>query len=422
MILDEEKFVRVRSKIVFYYYGKKCLADYDMKTIALLDKLDIDIILLATGKNTIKEVKKQLLINEKISDKVDGMTIITRIYRLLNKGILIIRKKKSDVRVKIEGEYGKYYPKELVIELTNICNFRCPFCYKDALVGGKYIDEILIDSLNNIIKGKISNILLTGGEPTLHPSFLKYLEMFSDYAKVRMVSNGSQFYRYDSEALKRLSMVQFSLYGSDDVEYEKVTGEARGFYKLEKSIEVAKKRDIPFSIATTLNINTLMRAEEYIQTAIMLGAKRVNIGTADMFGRELNAHQNRTSENIDIEKFMLQLLEYKKKYQKKINVVVNNIDMVASSDKELNEKVYNRCLKCGSGIDSLVLSQDGYFRPCPELPESVFNLGGLDYLIDFINGNFRGDQLYQCIKKFCNEKDMIPCGALQEYYEKNICR
>ena len=46
-----------------------------------------------------------------------------------------------------------------------------------------------------------------------------------------------------------------------------------------------------------------MRAEEYIQTAIMLGAKRVNIGTADMFGRELNAHQNRTSENIDIEKF-----------------------------------------------------------------------------------------------------------------------
>ena len=91
-------------------------------------------------------------------------------------------------------------------------------------------------------------------------------------------------------------------------------------------------------------------------------------------------------------------------------------------DKELNEKVYNRCLKCGSGIDSLVLSQDGYFRPCPELPESVFNLGGLDYLIDFINGNFRGDQLYQCIKKFCNEKDMIPCGALQEYYEKNICR
>lgn len=38
---------------------------------------------------------------------------------------------------------------------------------------------------------------------------------------------------------------------------------------------------------------------------------------------------------------MLQLLEYKKKYQKKINVVVNNIDMVASSDKELNEKVYN---------------------------------------------------------------------------------
>lgn len=30
-----------------------------------------------------------------------------------------------------------------------------------------------------------------------------------------------------------------------------------------------------------------MRAEEYIQTAIMLGAKRVNIGTADMFGREL---------------------------------------------------------------------------------------------------------------------------------------
>ena len=119
---------------------------------------------------------------------------------------------------------------------------------------------------------------------------------------------------------------------------------------------------------------------------------------------------------------MVQLLEYKKKYQKKINVVVNNIDMVASSDKELNEKVYNRCLKCGSGIDSLVLSQDGYFRPCPELPESVFNLGGLDYLIDFINGNFRGDQLYQCIKKFCNEKDMIPCGALQEYYEKNICR
>ena len=70
-----------------------------------------------------------------------------------------------------------------------------------------------------------------------------------------------------------------------------------------------------------------MRAEEYIQTAIMLGAKRVNIGTADMFGRELNAHQNRTSENIVFQRYFYPIRQYpaifRRGYGKSINVVCN---------------------------------------------------------------------------------------------------
>ena len=65
----------------------------------------------------------------------------------------------------------KRYPLTNLVEITNACNFSCPICYSDAGLAKEEflaVDDIL--NLAGIIKktgGR--SILLTGGEPTLHP-------------------------------------------------------------------------------------------------------------------------------------------------------------------------------------------------------------------------------------------------------------
>ena len=101
--------------------------------------------------------------------------------------------------------------------------------------------QLKIYEIDKIIHNNVNNILLAGGEPTLHPNYLKYIELFSDYAKVSMITNGSMLYEHDPNILKKLNQIQFSIYGCDDVEYKEMTGCADGFTRLCRSIDFSKK-------------------------------------------------------------------------------------------------------------------------------------------------------------------------------------
>lgn len=416
--MDKEFFVKVRRGLEFFYYGQGCMVDYYSNTITYLEGIEVEIIKLANGSKKIYELANILDCNSDI--------VMNCVMNLLDRGIIIARKKCEIVDIKIYGKYGCFYPKEMIVELTSRCNFMCPFCYKNALKKGKDIKWEHMENIVNLISTNVRYIQLTGGEPTLHPEFEKIVKLFPNDVILSMVTNGSLLYEKDLFTLKRFSEIQISLYGTSDAEYLCNTGMTDGYSKLVRSIAVMHDNNIGFSISVTLHKNNIEDLEKYIICAIDLGARVLKVGAADLFGREKNIsalddeYMEKKSE-LDSE-----ILRLKRKYYSHIKILLNNIEIEEKKD-EKKEKLLMKNLPCGSGVDYLVVSQDGNIRPCLYFSENEMDIGKLEQLGSYFKMGVEEMDLVDKVKEimekgFYCKNEIAPCWAMKEFYKKYICK
>ena len=65
-----------------------------------------------------------------------------------------------------------------LIEITSSCNLSCPMCYASSGPGGKHLSfaecKAAIDRLVQV-EGRAEVLQLSGGEPTIHPEFVRIL-------------------------------------------------------------------------------------------------------------------------------------------------------------------------------------------------------------------------------------------------------
>lgn len=415
--LDNSFYMVVRKGVEFYYFGSGCIVDYYSDSIAYLDELDIEILLWCNNK---KKEETQSIIKPISTDKKD---ILSRIDKLFKKGVLVWRKVLRDEDIVFHGTKGKYYPKTLAIELTDTCNYQCPFCYKNANANGKFISDKNITELNQLIHGNVNDILLTGGEPTLHPNYLKYIDIFSEYANVHMITNGSILYNQDAAVLRKLSLIQFSIYGCNDAEYKKMTGSADGFTRLCKSIEFAKQNEIYTKAAVTLCDATLDYIEEFVKLAANFGVDSLRIGIADVFGRGKYLYDGASDFVKKREEALSVITEIKRKYRNQMRIELPNINVkhVGNHD-DMYQYINRNSLRCGCGSEYLVVSPTGEIRPCQMLPESWFSIKDKNALSEHIDGNFHINQLRKSVCKYYADNDfqqlnISPCQALESFVE-----
>ncbi len=85
-----------------------------------------------------------------------------------------------------------------LVEITSSCNLRCPMCYASSGPGGKHLSfeecRAAIDRLVQV-EGRAEVLQLSGGEPTIHPEFLRILDFACSSAVdlVMINSNGLRF-------------------------------------------------------------------------------------------------------------------------------------------------------------------------------------------------------------------------------------
>jgi len=83
----------------------------------------------------------------------------------------------------------------MLLRITTVCNEGCSHCMVNATPDGLVMSsEIFVDSLEFIAALKPLNIQITGGEPTLHPSFFTICKALRDRMKNSIIileSNGS---------------------------------------------------------------------------------------------------------------------------------------------------------------------------------------------------------------------------------------
>ena len=141
---------------------------------------------------------------------------------------------------------------------TGNCNFRCPFCQNSDLVlnpsSQPEISEDEIFEFLNKRKGIIEGICISGGEPTLQPDLLSFMEKLKKTGTaVKLDTNG-----YEPDILETIldnglaDMVAMDI-KSDLNGYREITGLSDiDTHKIARSAEILMDSDTDYEFRTTV--------------------------------------------------------------------------------------------------------------------------------------------------------------------------
>ena len=92
----------------------------------------------------------------------------------------------------------------LLIEITQACNLRCPTCYADAH-GHDFMDMTEIRRrLDSFFatQSKLDLLMISGGEPTIHPNFAEVLDTALSYPVERILVNTNGLRLHQSDEIR----------------------------------------------------------------------------------------------------------------------------------------------------------------------------------------------------------------------------
>jgi radical SAM protein with 4Fe4S-binding SPASM domain len=165
---------------------------------------------------------------------------------------------------------------QIYILLTNNCNLSCSHCIRNDK-SNNTLSKKEIEILFNNIEFTNNHIVLTGGEPSLHPEFTYILDEISKRAKkITVCTNGINNYYF--EKIKNSNIhLQFSIDGSKKY-HNKIRG-LDSFDKIVDNIKLAQKYNISHSISTVvnkLNINSINQMLDDLKESVKNGYIRFN--------------------------------------------------------------------------------------------------------------------------------------------------
>jgi radical SAM protein with 4Fe4S-binding SPASM domain len=139
------------------------------------------------------------------------------------------------------------------MELTEACNLRCRFCYNS--LEPRYIEEgKAIALLDALAAQGVMEVVLTGGEPTLHPAFVTIAERAgAKFAHAMLQTNGTLLTERTLSALVSSGFVglNVSLHGPPDV-HDQLTTVAGSYEAAAASIDLALDSGVVVWVNTVL--------------------------------------------------------------------------------------------------------------------------------------------------------------------------
>ncbi len=174
-------------------------------------------------------------------------------------------KEETLMEIRKISELSKLYechniPMNSMLELTYRCNFACKHCY---VHNSNSFDIMNLDLVKDIIDQLSSlgvlNITISGGEPTLHKNLGEILLYIREKnMKPTLFTNGSLI---TDELIKIFiatgTDISMSLYGSDEKQYEIVTGKKENYGTVYNNIEKIITNNIPI-IFKTIAISSMV--------------------------------------------------------------------------------------------------------------------------------------------------------------------
>ena len=172
------------------------------------------------------------------------------------------------------------------INITSGCNNKCVFCYYKNK-GDKNIDIKTLEKYARFLKKMdVKNLILIGGEPTIHPDFLNIVSMFSEKYGLTpsVVTNGKKLAdkSFAREVMKHSKVVTFSIEGTEKI-HNALTG-TNSFYStiqgLKNCIEIDGRK---IGTNTTISSQNVDNLPTLIDLLYKLGMRRMGFNMCSDF-------------------------------------------------------------------------------------------------------------------------------------------
>jgi radical SAM protein with 4Fe4S-binding SPASM domain len=165
----------------------------------------------------------------------------------------------------------------LELQITNRCNLRCRHCY----IGEGSHQDLSMEQIQRVLKEfeeiQGLRLLLSGGEPLLHPFFWEINDILQNQAfRSVLLSNGTLITKEVAKKL-RVHEVQISLDGIKEG-HESLRGKGT-FEKTLMAIDHLQEADIRVSVATMIHRKNLL---EFDQLASLLQSKNIEEWNVDV--------------------------------------------------------------------------------------------------------------------------------------------
>jgi len=184
------------------------------------------------------------------------------------------------------AEYGITVPQRLpapflvVWNFTNMCNLRCKHCYQKA--EKSLPDELTLNEklavLDQLDRAYVAAVAFSGGEPLIHPDFLKVAREASLRGMyVSVATNGTMITRELAKKLKEVGVnyVEISLDSSNSRRHDSFRGVSGAWERAVRGIRICVEEGLVTGVATTLTKMNYDEIEDIVDLCEDLGVKRV---------------------------------------------------------------------------------------------------------------------------------------------------
>ncbi len=291
-------------------------------------------------------------------------------------------------------------PPVLFVFITSRCNLRCRHCFYWKNLNSSR--DMQLDEFRKIIgslKNRLETLVLTGGEPTLHPELRKFVDSAAEINRPRLISiptNGmapGQIGEIAGDVCRRHPKIQFEISISLDglaEHHDEVRGFPGAFANVEKTVEGLKEiksrlglDNLGINIVTTVgeyNYRQLDHLFFYVQSRFQVNHKiqLVRASSTGVFGSAENVLSGlnpRTSVADLVPQFKemkASLLDLSEKYS---FPAVQRLKLALQL--ETIENHGNR-LKCVAGVHDGIIYENGDVSVC-EMLKPLGNLADYDY-------------------------------------------
>ncbi|SFR68147.1 radical SAM protein [Anaeromicropila populeti] len=247
-------------------------------------------------------------------------------------------------------------PKILQLEITTVCPLKCPQCYKS--LNPKHIQmNTLTNILNEAKNAGVKSIMLNGGEPAVHPDFIKIVKMISQEYGMNaycFLSGYNMTEKYANELNSDGVFVTFSLNGS----CEEVNGLSRdGFQYSINALQLFNKLHIPCGINWVARKDNVFDFPELVQLAKRLQVKWINIIRNKIVNDSIQADLQ-----TDEYEYLAKLI---KEYRNEIEIRIEGCNSILTYF--IGDRAGDLFNGCQAGRIAMFADIDGDFMPCSHL-------------------------------------------------------